>query len=75
MKKEIHPNYKELKIRIGNDTFNTMSTHPSAEILMDIDFRKHPAWTGKGVTSADQSNHTINAFNQRFSGLNLGTKA
>ncbi|MEY3197238.1 MAG: hypothetical protein RLZZ59_606 [Pseudomonadota bacterium] len=74
MKKGIHPTYKALKIRIGNDSFDTMSSYPGEEILMDIDFRKHPAWTGKGVSAASDSNQTISAFNERFAGLNFGAK-
>lgn len=72
MQKDIHPAYKALKIRIGQDSFDTMSAHPGGEILMDIDFRKHPAWTGKGISAANQTNQNINAFNKRFSGLNFG---
>lgn len=71
MKKGIHPNYKTLKIRIGDDSFETMSAHPTGEILMDIDFRKHHAWTGKGISSGNQSNQNISAFNKKFSGLDF----
>ena len=75
MQEGIHPTYKALKIRIGKDNFDTMSAYHGSEILMDIDFRTHPAWTGKGYSSAGATNKNINAFNERFSGLNLGTKA
>lgn len=75
MQKDIHPPYHELKIRIGNDSFDTMSSYHGSEILMDIDFRTHPAWTGKGYTSANATNQNINAFNKRFSGLDFGVKA
>ena len=75
MKKDIHPAYKPLKIRFSKDSFDTMSAHSGSEILMDIDFRLHPAWTGKGVASANQTNQNINAFNKRFSGLDIGAKA
>ena len=44
MRKGIHPKYQSLKIKIGKDEFLTSSTLPSGEILMDVDFRKHPAW-------------------------------
>lgn len=75
MKKNIHPTYKALKIRIGKDSFDTMSSYSGSEILMDIDFRTHPAWTGKGVASANQTNQNINSFNKRFAGLDFGSKA
>ncbi|MDX1916487.1 MAG: 50S ribosomal protein L31, partial [Rickettsiaceae bacterium] len=42
------------------------------EILMDIDFRKHPAWTKKGLNAVSQSDKNISAFNKRFGGLSLG---
>ncbi len=75
MKKDIHPNYKPLKIRIASESFETMSSYGGNEILMDVDFRQHPAWTGKGVSSANQTNQNISAFNKRFSGLAFGASA
>lgn len=75
MKKDIHPQYKPLKIRFSKDSFDTMSSYNGGdELLMDIDFRLHPAWTGKGVASANNTNQNINAFNQRFAGLDFGAK-
>jgi large subunit ribosomal protein L31 len=70
MKKDIHPKYTALKIKIAKDSFDTMSTH-GGEILMDVDFRTHPAWTGKGVSSANESNKTISAFNDKFAGISF----
>ena len=75
MKKEIHPKYKPLKIKIGEDMFQTMSSCREDEILMDIDFRKHPAWTKKGVNTANLTNQNVNAFNKRFAGFNFGMDA
>ncbi|MDX1924479.1 MAG: 50S ribosomal protein L31 [Rickettsiaceae bacterium] len=74
MKKNTHPKYKPLKIKIGDDVFNTMSAAPQDEILMDIDFRKHPAWTKKGISTASFSDKNVSAFNKRFAGLSLGLK-
>jgi large subunit ribosomal protein L31 len=74
MKKDIHPKYKPLRIKIGEDIFNTMSSCPQEEILMDIDFRKHPAWTKKGVATANDSNQSVSAFNKKFAGLSFGIK-
>lgn len=71
MKADIHPNYKPLVITIGKDKFNTNSTYPGNELLMDVDFRKHPAWTKQGVTSANASNKNISAFNDKFSGISF----
>lgn len=69
MKKDIHPKYKPLKVKIGKDVFETMSTCKEDEILMDVDFRTHPAWTKKGVTSANKTNQNISSFNKKFDGL------
>ncbi len=74
MKKDTHPRYKPLRVKIGNDIFNTMSSCHQEEILMDIDFRKHPAWTKKGITTANDSNQNVSAFNKKFAGLSFGVK-
>lgn len=71
MKKEIHPKYNDLAVKIGKDTFHTMSTLGSGEILMDVDFRTHPAWTQKGTTTANESNKNVSAFNQKFAGISF----
>ena len=69
MKKNIHPKYKPLEIRIGDDIFNTMSTYQGTYLLMDVDYRKHPAWTGKGFGAASESNKNISTFNKKFGNL------
>ncbi len=74
MKKAIHPDYKELRVKIGSDIFHTMSACTQNEILMDIDFRKHPAWTKKGVTTANDSNQNVSNFNNKYAGLSFGVK-
>ena len=74
MKKEIHPEYKELKITIGKDVFNTGSTLKSGEILMDVDYRKHPAWNKDAANVVNQSNKNVSDFNKKFSGLSFGMK-
>lgn len=71
MKKDIHPPYKSLKVKIGKDSFDTMSTYHGAEILMDVDFRKHPAWTKHGVNTANESNRNVSDFNKKFAGLSF----
>lgn len=69
MKKGIHPNYSTLKIRIGEDFFETRSTYKGKELLMDVDFRTHPAWTKKGLSDAHSTNKSISTFKKKFSGL------
>lgn len=72
MKNGIHPAYKELAIKVSNDVFKTMSTHPASEILMDVDFRKHPAWNKEIGNVVNQSNKNVMDFNKKFSGLSFG---
>lgn len=74
MKKGIHPEYKQLKIKIGQDIFETRSACKQNELLMDIDFRNHPAWTGKGVNTVSDTNKNVSAFKKKFAGLNFGIK-
>lgn len=69
MKVGIHPRYKKLRIKIGSDVFETNSTLAADEILMDIDYRKHPAWTKSGVNVVNQSNQNVSNFNKKFAGL------
>jgi large subunit ribosomal protein L31 len=74
MRKDIHPKYNKLKIKIGKDEFNTMSTLHSGEILMDVDFRDHPAWNKAVVNLVNQSNKNVSDFNKKFAGLSFGAK-
>ncbi len=74
MKKDIHPEYKKLKINIGKDEFVTGSTLKSGQILMDVDFRKHPAWNKGAVNMVNQSNKNVSDFNKKFAGLSFGAK-
>jgi large subunit ribosomal protein L31 len=72
MQKDIHPKYKKLIIKIGQDEFETYSTYDRGDtLLMDIDYRTHPAWVGKGVLSANESNKTVSAFNKKFGGMSF----
>jgi large subunit ribosomal protein L31 len=46
-----------------------MSTYQGDYLLMDLDYRKHPAWTGKGFGAASDSNKNISTFNKKFGNL------
>ena len=70
MKKGIHPAYKELEIIISGDVFKTMSTKGGV-LHMDVDYRKHPAWTKKGIATADISDKNVSDFNKKFAGLDF----
>jgi large subunit ribosomal protein L31 len=71
MKPNTHPKYSDFAITIGTDVFMTRSTHPDGKILMDVDYRKHPAWTKEVGNLVNQSNHNISKFNNKFAGLGL----
>ncbi len=72
MKKDIHPKYTPLKVKIGGEVFHTRSTYEGDEYYMDVDFRKHRAWTGEGNVSANEANKKVSEFNKKFSGLSFG---
>lgn len=69
MKKDIHPQSYDLIVKIGDDTFTTKSTSKKGEMLMDIDYRKHPAWTKKATSASQSTNKNIQKFNKKFAGM------
>jgi large subunit ribosomal protein L31 len=78
MKKNIHPEYKNLEIilgeNIGVNRITTKSTLKSGKILMDVDYRKHPAWNKSIVNVVNQSNKTVSDFNKKFGEISFGIK-
>ncbi len=69
MKKDIHPTYKELKVIMANgDTFTTSSTYSGESVLLDVDFREHPAWKG-GVAMVNTKSSQVAEFNKKFGGI------
>ena len=66
MKKNIHPNYKNLKVLMTTgEEFITGSTYPGETLLLDIDFREHPAWKG-GVATLNSKANQVASFNKKF---------
>ena len=74
MKKNIHPSYQELKIKIGSDQFTTCSTLQTGEILMDVDYRKHPAWNSSSNNFINQTNKNLSDFNKKFGNISFRVK-
>lgn len=69
MKKNIHPTYKELKVTMPNgDEFITSSTYNGESVLLDVDFREHPAWKG-GVATINAKSSQVAEFNKKFGGI------
>ncbi|HJK87029.1 MAG TPA: 50S ribosomal protein L31 [Candidatus Megaira endosymbiont of Nemacystus decipiens] len=73
MKKGKHPEYGDLEITVGKDKILTKSTL-TGKLLMDVDYRKCPAWDKSAVNVVNQSNKNISGFNKKFAGLSFGAK-
>jgi large subunit ribosomal protein L31 len=66
MRKNIHPKYHEVEVLISEDVFHTNSTFHGDKILMDVDYRKHPAWCKGSRAVVDSSNKNISDFNKKY---------
>lgn len=74
MKKDIHPDYHEIKVIMTDGTeFRTRSTYGKAgdTLKLDVDPTSHPAWTGGAQRLVDTGGQ-VARFNKRFKGLGLG---
>lgn len=66
MKPDIHPKLNPLVLTIRKDKFTTMSTLNKNNLLVDVDFRTHPAWTGVGLGSVSDSNKSVMTFTSKY---------
>jgi len=76
MKKDIHPDYHEITVQMTDGTtYRTRSTwgKPGETLVLDIDSRSHPAWTG-GTGRLVDSAGQVAKFNKRFAGIALKKK-
>jgi large subunit ribosomal protein L31 len=65
MKKGIHPNYKVVEIAMTDGTtFQTRSTFRGERMVLDIDSKSHPFFTGKQML-VDTAGR-VDRFNKRF---------
>lgn len=72
MKKDIHPNYHTIKVKMTDGSeFETRSTwgKPEATMRLDIDPHSHPAWTG--VHRLLDAGGQVSKFNSRFKNFGL----
>lgn len=72
MKKDIHPEYHEIKVLMTDGTeFTTRSTwgKPGETMRLDIDPNSHPAWTG--VHRLVDSGGQAAKFKKRFGDLGI----
>ena len=72
MKKDTHPDYHVIDVKMTDGTVVQMRTTWGKEgdtMTLDIDPSAHPAWTGG--TKQIQEGGRVAAFNKRFGGLSL----
>lgn len=65
MQTKIQPKMHDLTVRIGNAQFITKSAKNISDLLMEIDFRNHPAWSNTGTNTVQLSNRA-EKFNSKF---------
>ena len=73
MKKDIHPNYHAITVKMTDGTtFETRSTwgKEGDTLQLDIDPKSHPAWTGGGHRLID-SGGQLSKFRKRFQNFGL----
>jgi large subunit ribosomal protein L31 len=76
MKKDIHPDYHEIKVVMTDGTeYYTRSTwgKEGDTMNLDIDPTTHPAWTGGSTQLLDRGGR-LSRFNSRFGNMSFGKK-
>jgi len=73
MKQNIHPDYHEITVQMTDGTtYTTRSTwgKPGDKMVLDIDSRSHPAWTG-GQTRLVDAGGQVAKFKKRFAMMGM----
>jgi len=73
MKKDIHPDYHNIKVVMTDGTeYVTRSTYGAEgeTLQLDIDPKTHPAWTGTTGQLMDRGGR-VSRFKERFKGLGI----
>ena len=74
MKKNIHPKVHKIVVELPDgEQLETISTYKHERLVVDVDYRKHPAWTKKGIAQASASSVKVNKFNKKFGNLSFST--
>ena len=71
MKKDIHPEYHFIDVKLTNgSTYRTRSTYgdEGATLTLEIDPSAHPAWTG-GSTRLLDTGGRVSKFKKKYEGL------
>ena len=71
MKKEIHPDYHMIEVKMTDGTTYQVRSTWGAEgdvMSLDIDPTSHPAWTGGGTRLLDTGGR-VSKFKKKYEGL------
>ncbi|HIF08616.1 MAG TPA: 50S ribosomal protein L31 [Sneathiellales bacterium] len=74
MKKDIHPDYHTITVKMTDgSTFTTRSTYGAEgdTLKLDVDPNTHPAWTG-GARRLVDTGGQVARFNKRFGDFKIG---
>lgn len=76
MKADIHPPYKKVELQFPQgDTAQIYSTYGQDKLILDVDFRTHPAWTKKGVSGGSGTSAKVSSFNKKFGNIDFSAGA
>ena len=73
MKKNLHPDYHDIKVVMTDGTeFTTKATYGKKgdTIKLDVDPASHPAWTG-GKANLNEAEGQVARFQKRFKGVKI----
>ena len=71
MRKDIHPDYHMIKVKMTDGTIVEMNSTWGAEgdtLALEVDPSVHPAWTGGGTRLMD-SGGRVSKFKKKYEGL------
>lgn len=77
MKPDIHPDYHEITVALPDGkTHKVFSTYGKEgdTLSLEVDWRKHPAWTGSGSSHVNEKAKRVAKFNERFGNLSFSGK-
>ena len=73
MKKDVHPDYHFIDVKMTDGTIVKMRStwgNEGDQLALDIDPSAHPAWTGGGTRLMDQGGR-VSKFKKKFAGLDF----
>lgn len=73
MKKDIHPDYHVIDVKMTDGTIVQMRSTYGAEgdtLTLDVDPTTHPAWT-KGTQKLMDTGGRVSKFNKKYAGLDF----